>query len=146
MSKNHPKTVELEEENLLKEIQLKAHSRDALYSYIIEKGRALTADDPSNFDHTDRVQGCQSTLLCRVRMSDNRIKLKLYSDALITRGLASIIQAIVDGQLYDEVLRYQPKIFTENGLGEAISAARLQGAGALLLHIKQQIIAALTSR
>jgi cysteine desulfuration protein SufE len=92
----------------------------------------------------ERVHECQTPFFVAVEVGDDgRVALHFDApeEAPTTRGYAGILAAGLDGATVEEVLATPPDFFTAMGLGELISPLRLRGMGAILAHVKRQVVA-----
>jgi len=96
-------------------------------------------------DHPDlleRVEECQSPVFLFVEVDEHRI-VHLYvsapREAPTTRGFASILHQVLDGQAVNDVLAVDDDFPGRLGLDEAVSALRMRGIRAMLYRIKRQV-------
>jgi len=91
----------------------------------------------------ERVHECQTPFFVAAEVDGGRVHLFFDAppEAPTTRGYAGVLKAGLDGATVDEVLETPSDFFTGMGLGEVISPLRLRGMGAILAHIKRQIVA-----
>jgi cysteine desulfuration protein SufE len=96
------------------------------------------ADHP---DLLERVEECQSPVYLFVEVENGvvRIFITAPQEAPTTRGFASILHELLDGQSVDEVLNFDDDFPGTLGLLEAVSALRLRGMGGMLRRIKRQV-------
>jgi cysteine desulfuration protein SufE len=96
-------------------------------------------------DHPDlleRVEECQSPVFLFVEVDDHRIVHLFVSaprEAPTTRGFASILHQVLDGQAVNDVLAVDDDFPGRLGLDEAVSALRMRGIRAMLYRIKRQV-------
>jgi cysteine desulfuration protein SufE len=95
------------------------------------------ADHPDLFE---RVEECQSPVYLFTEIQDGRVRIFLTAprEAPTTRGFASILHSLLDGQLVGDVLSFDDDFPNRLGLREAISALRLRGMAGMLARIKRQ--------
>ena len=94
-------------------------------------------------DHPDlfeRVEECQSPVFLFTEVLEGRVRIFLTApkEAPTTRGFASILHSLLDGQTIEEVLAFDDDFPNRLGLREAISALRLRGMAGMLARIKRQ--------
>jgi cysteine desulfuration protein SufE len=91
----------------------------------------------------ERVHECQTPFFVAAEVDDGRVHVFFDAppEAPTTRGYAGVLKAGLDGATVDEVLETPSDFFTGMGLAELISPLRLRGMGAILAHIKRQIVA-----
>lgn len=91
----------------------------------------------------ERVHECQTPFFLAVEI-DDQDRVTVFFDAPpeapTTRGYAGILAEGLKGATAEDVLATPPDFFTRMGLAELISPLRLRGMGAILAHIKRQIV------
>ena len=95
------------------------------------------ADHPDLFE---RVEECQSPVFLFTEVFEGRVRIFLTApkEAPTTRGFASILHSLLDGQTIEEVLAFDDDFPNRLGLREAISTLRLRGMAGMLARIKRQ--------
>ncbi len=121
---------------------LNLSSWEERYKRIIELGKSLKAfDDKYKIDDL-LVRGCQSQVWLRAYMGDDK---KLYfeadSDAIIVKGLISILIRVYSGHTPDEILEMEPTFINELGLGQHLSPSRANGLRSMVKQIKYYALA-----
>lgn len=99
---------------------------------------ARYADHP---DLLERVEECQSPVYLFVEVTDGIVSLFFTApaEAPTTRGFASILHELLDGQAVPDVLAFDDDYPSKLGLLEAVSALRLRGMSGMLRRIKRQV-------
>lgn len=109
------------------------------YALLIEWGDALPLlnDDEKRDEHL--IAGCQSRvwIVCSLD-ADKRMRFKADSDALITKGIASLFVRIFDGQQPCDVAAAELYFIDRVGLTEHLSPTRSNGLVSMLETIKQK--------
>lgn len=95
-------------------------------------------------DHPDlleRVEECQSPVYLFVEVHEGVAKIYITApqESPTTRGFASILHELLDGQEVAEVLAFDDDFPSTLGLLEAVSALRLRGMAGMLRRIKRQV-------
>jgi cysteine desulfuration protein SufE len=95
-------------------------------------------------DHPDmleRVEECQSPVYLFVEVESGLVNLFFTApaEAPTTRGFASILHELLDGQTVADVLAFDDDYPSRLGLLEAVSALRLRGMSGMLRRIKRQV-------
>ncbi len=103
----------------------------------------LPARYADRHDLLERVHECQTPFFVAVELDGDRVGLVFDAppEAPTTRGYAGVLAEGLSGATVDEVLATPPDFFTGMGLQELISPLRLRGMGAILAHIKRQVVA-----
>ena len=111
------------------------------YAYIIDLGNALPPIDDSLKTPDRLIEGCQSRVWLDARLSpDGRIHFTADSDAIIVKGIISLLVSVLDGHTPDEVLGADLHFIDEIGLSRHLSPTRSNG---LVAMVKQMRIYAL---
>ena len=86
------------------------------------------------------IEGCQSRVWLQADLVDGRVVFCAESDALIVKGLVSLLVKVYSGHTPDEILVAEPYFVEAIGLKEHLSPTRSNG---LLAMIKQMKLYAL---
>jgi cysteine desulfuration protein SufE len=110
------------------------------YEYLIELGRDLMPYDPKyKIDHY-LIDGCQSKVWVYGIKDDELIKYFADSDAIITKGLISLLIRILSNQKPVDIANADLYFIEKTGLNDNISLTRSNGLAAMIKQMK--IIAA----
>ena len=88
------------------------------------------------------VPECQSPLFLHVDAADPanvRLYFSAPAEAPTTRGFASILAAVLDGQPAADILAVPDDFYSDLGLAALISPLRLRGMSAMLTRIKRRL-------
>ena len=86
------------------------------------------------------IEGCQSRVWLQADFVDGKIFFRAESDALIVKGIVSLLIKVYSGHTPDEILDNEPYFVEAIGLKEHLSPTRSNG---LLAMIKQMKLYAL---
>ena len=107
------------------------------YEYIIELGKNLT-DYPEDRKTDDRlVKGCQSRVWIDFEMKEGRIFFNADSDAIITKGIISLLVRVYSGRTSEEILSSDFSIVEQIGLKENLSPTRANGLVSMIQMIRE---------
>lgn len=107
------------------------------YEYLIELGKNL-GDYPEDRKTEDRlIKGCQSRVWLDYRMEDGKIVFNADSDAIITKGIISLIIKIYSGRRPDEIVSSDFSVVDRIGLKENLSPTRANGLVSMIAKIKE---------
>src|SRR6267142_4679971 len=98
-----PNIVETEQE-IISEFAL-FDSWDDKYEYIIDLGKKLPPLDEKYKIDENRVRGCQSTVWLVADYRDGKVFYKAESDAVIVKGLISMLIRVLSGQTPDNIIQ-----------------------------------------
>lgn len=110
------------------------------YQKIIELGKNSPPLPPEEKIAANLVPGCQSLLYLHSTYIDSLIYWKADSDALISKGLASLLVFLYDALPAEAILKSPPIILTKLGLTSSLSPTRAQGLQSLYLKMKQRAL------
>lgn len=107
------------------------------YEYLIELGKSLK-DYPESSKTDDRlIKGCQSRVWLDYKIEDGKIFLNADSDAIITKGIISLLIGIYSGRTAEEILSSEFSVVEKIGLKENLSPTRANGLVSMIAKIKE---------
>ena len=104
------------------------------YNYIIELGKDLPVIDPRHKVRDFLIEGCQSKVWLYPEYNGEVINFSADSDAIITRGIVSLLIKVLSGRTPDEILNSDLYFIDRIGLRQNLSPTRSNG---LLSMVKQ---------
>jgi len=106
------------------------------YEYLIELGKSLDAfpEDKKTEEHL--IKGCQSRVWLDAEKRDGRLYFSADSDAIITRGIISLLVSVYSGQTPEEIAADDFGFVSEIGLKENLSPTRANGLVSMIETIK----------
>lgn len=115
---------------------------EARYRLLIEKGKKLV-DLPEEMKSADAlVKGCQSQVWLHAKLVEgDRMELRADSDALLVRGLVSLLVDVYSGLTPREILNSSPDFLKEIGFDNNLSPSRTNGLAAMLKQIRNYAVA-----
>lgn len=107
------------------------------YAYIIDMGNSLEPL-PESLKTPDRlIEGCQSRVWLDAEPdSAGNINFKADSDAIIVKGIISMLVEVLSGHTPDEILGADLRFIKEIGLAEHLSPTRSNGLLAMLKQMR----------
>ena len=112
------------------------------YAYIIDLGRECPVIDEKDKTESNLIKGCQSRVWLACQSDDeHRLHFRADSDAVITKGIISLLIRAFDGQTADDILASDVHFIDEIGLKEHLSPTRSNGLTAMLKQIKMYALA-----
>lgn len=106
------------------------------YEYLIELGNSLPLIEDEYKTDEHRIHGCQSRVWLRSEYDDGRVFYKADSDAVITKGLISLLIRVLSGQPPEEIARADMGFLQQIGLQEHLSPTRKNGLNAMVQKMK----------
>ena len=107
------------------------------YEYLIELGKNL-GDYPEDRKTEDRlIKGCQSRVWLDYRMEDGKVVFNADSDAIITKGIISLLIKIYSGRRPEEIVSSDFSVVDRIGLKENLSPTRANGLISMIAKIKE---------
>jgi len=111
------------------------------YEYLIELGKALPTYPQDNKKEENLIAGCQSRVWLDVRNDEGVLFFTADSDAIITKGIASLLINVFSGHTPNEILEANSNFIDEIGLKEHLSPTRANGLVSMLKQIKMYAVA-----
>ena len=137
---NESRTIEATENEIVGEFSL-FDSWDEKYEYIIDLGKRLpTLDDQYKKDE-NRVRGCQSTVWLTADYENGKIFYKADSDAVIVKGLISMLIRVLSGQEPDKIINANLDFIKEIGMMSHLAQTRANGLLAMVKQMKNYALA-----
>ncbi len=111
------------------------------YSLIIEMGNSLPALDEKYKVPENLIEGCQSRVWVHANYENGVITFEADSDAIIVKGIISLLIRVLSGQTPDDILNADLYFIDEIGLQEHLSPTRSNGLLAMVKQIKMYALA-----
>ena len=107
------------------------------YEYLIDLGRRLEAF-PEELKTEDRlIKGCQSRVWLDATVEDGRLYFRADSDAIITKGIISLLIGVYSGRTAREIADDDFSFVDRLGLRENLSPTRANGLASMIATIRQ---------
>ena len=87
------------------------------------------------------IEGCQSRVWLQADMVDGKVLFRAESDALIVKGIVSLLIKVYSGHTPDEILSTEPYFVEAIGLKEHLSPTRSNGLVAMIKQMKLYALA-----
>lgn len=137
---NESRTIEATENEIVEEFSL-FDSWDDKYEYIIDLGKRLPALDDQYKKDENRVRGCQSTVWLTADYENGKIFYKADSDAVIVKGLISMLIRVLSGQEPDKIINANLDFIKEIGMMSHLAQTRANGLLAMVKQMKNYALA-----
>lgn len=110
------------------------------YALLIDLGNSLKPLDEKYKTENNLIEGCQSRVWLYAGYEDGKVIFRGESDAVIVKGLVSLLINVLSGHTPDEILNSKLYFIEKIGLKEHLSPTRSNG---LLAMVKQMHLYAL---
>ncbi len=106
------------------------------YEYLIELGKSLPIIKESSKSDTNLIKGCQSKVWLAADYIDGKIFFTADSDAIITKGIISLLIRVFSGRAPQEIIDADLGFIKEIGLQDNLSPTRSNGLVSMIKQIK----------
>ena len=107
------------------------------YEYLIELGKGLEALPEDKKTENNLIKGCQSRVWLDSELKDGRLYFSADSDAIITKGIISLLVNIYSGSTPEEIVADDFGFVEEIRLRENLSPTRAGGLASMIQTIKK---------
>ena len=128
---------------LLDEFALFEEQRDKV-EYILDLGKQLPPLAEQHKTEANKVRGCQSQVWLVAQPEADRVHLTADSDAILVKGLITLLLRLYDRRSPREILDNPPEVLEQIGLSRFLTPGRANGLYAMVGRIRQ-VAQALTS-
>ena len=112
------------------------------YEYIIDLGKSLDSFPESSKTDEKLIKGCQSRVWLDWKTEDGKLYFQADSDAIITRGIISLLIRIYSGRTPGEILASDFSVVEKIGLKQNLSPTRANGLLSMIDTIRSAAEAA----
>ena len=107
------------------------------YEYLIELGKNLESYPEEKKTDDKLIKGCQSRVWLDWKIDDGKISFIADSDAIITKGIISLLISVYSGRTPEEIAGDDFGFISEIGLKENLSPTRANGLVSMIERIKE---------
>jgi len=111
------------------------------YEYIIDIGKKLEPLEDKYKIGENIIKGCQSTVWLTSEFKDGKVFFKADSDAVIVKGLVSMLIKVLSGHEPDKILEAKLDFIREIGMMTHLAQTRSNGLLAMVKQIKNYALA-----
>ncbi len=111
------------------------------YAYLIDLGRDCPQIDEADKTEQNLIRGCQSRVWLSCQYTDGRLHFRADSDAVITRGIISLLIRVLDNHTPQEILDADLAFIDAIGLREHLSPTRSNGLTSMVKQMKMYALA-----
>lgn len=128
-------TIKEVEQQIVEEFSIFTDWMDK-YEYLIELGKSLPIIKESEKLEGNLIKGCQSRVWLNAEFKDGLIHFTADSDAIITKGIISLLVRVFSGRTPKEIIDADLNFLNEIGLQENLSPTRANGLLSMIKQIK----------
>jgi len=106
------------------------------YDHLIGLGKTLPLIDPEFKTDQHIIKGCQSKVWLRAEQQDGRVYFSADSDAIITKGIVSVLIRAFSGLSAQDIVNAPTDFIKEIGLNDHLSPTRANGLVSMIKQMK----------
>jgi cysteine desulfuration protein SufE len=106
------------------------------YDHLIGLGKTLPLIDPEFKTDQHIIKGCQSKVWLRAEQLDGRVYFSADSDAIITKGIVSVLIRAFSGLSAQDIVNAPTDFIKEIGLNDHLSPTRANGLVSMIKQMK----------
>ena len=129
-------TLEERKQEVIEEFSLYDEWLDK-YEYLIELGKSLEAFPEEKKTEDRLIKGCQSRVWLDAELRDGRLYFQADSDAIITRGIISLLIGVYSGETPEAIAADDFGFVSQIGLKDNLSPTRANGLVSMIETIKK---------
>lgn len=111
------------------------------YNYLIELGRECPIIEEKDKKENNLIKGCQSRVWVSAEMVDGKMLIKADSDAVITKGIVTLLLRVFNNQTPKDVYESELYFIDRIGLSTHLSPTRSNGLLSMVKQIKLYALA-----
>lgn len=111
------------------------------YDYIIQLGKELPLIDEQYKKDEYIIKGCQSKVWLHPEFKDGKIYFTADSDAVITKGLVSLMVKVLSGHSPEQIANTELYFIDRIGLKDHLSPTRANGLLSMVKQMKMYAVA-----
>jgi cysteine desulfuration protein SufE len=111
------------------------------YQLLIDLGNEQEPLAPEYKNDQNLIDGCQSRVWLQADLVDGKVEFQAESDALIVKGIVSLLIKVVSGHTAEEIADADLYFVEEIGLKEHLSPTRSNGLVAMIKQMRLYALA-----
>jgi cysteine desulfuration protein SufE len=111
------------------------------YEYIIDLGKKLPELDEQHKTDDNIIKGCQSVVWLHSRLEDGKVYFEGDSQAIIVKGLVSMLLKVLSGHTPNEILEADLYFINKTGLTSHLAQTRSNGLASMVKQMKAYALA-----
>ena len=108
------------------------------YEYLIDLGKNLQSYPEDRRTEENLIKGCQSRVWLDSDFDGERLWFNADSDAIITKGIISLLISVYSGRKPEEILSSDSSFIEKIGLRENLSPTRANGLVSMIETIRRR--------
>ncbi|SHN23106.1 SufE family protein [Chitinophaga sp. CF418] len=133
-------TIKEKQDELISDFSFMENWMDK-YEHIIQLGKELPLIDEKYKTPDHLIKGCQSQVWLHTDMQDGKLIFTADSDAVITKGLVSLMITVFSGHTPKEIAASEIYFIDAIGLSSHLSPTRSNGLLSMLKQVKLYAVA-----
>ncbi|WP_247231779.1 SufE family protein [Telluribacter sp. SYSU D00476] len=133
-------TINERQDELIEDFEL-FDEWESKYEYIIDLGKQFPPLEEQYKTEENIIKGCQSKVWLHAYMQDNKLMFEADSDAIIVRGLVSMLVKVLSGHTPEEIAKSDLYFMERIGLHQHLAQTRSNGLASMLKQMKAYAIA-----
>lgn len=133
-------TINETQDQIIEEFELFDDWADK-YEYIIDLGKKLPPLDDQYKTDENIIKGCQSRVWLHAYLDGDLLRFEADSDAIIVKGLISILVRTLSGHTPDEIASADVYVLEKVGLQQHLAQTRSNGLASMLKQMKTYAVA-----
>ncbi|NII24207.1 SufE family protein [Pseudoflavitalea sp. X16] len=115
--------------------------RNEKYEYIIQLGKELPLIEEAYKKDENLIRGCQAKVWLHADFRDGRVHFTADSDAIITKGLVSMVVRVLSGHTPGAIAQAELYFVDKIGLQGILSVTRSNGLLSMIKQMKLYAVA-----
>ena len=111
------------------------------YQLLIDLGNEQAPLDPKYKNDQNIIEGCQSRVWLQADMVDGKVIFQAESDALIVKGIITLLIKVLSGHTPSEILASDLHFIEQIGLKEHLSPTRSNGLVSMVKQMRMYALA-----
>lgn len=128
-------TINEKQEKVIEEFSMFDDWMDK-YAYLIELGKEMPLIDEKFKTNQYLISGCQSRVWLHAELQDEKMILTADSDAVITKGIVSLLIQVLSNQKPQDILKAKLVFPEKIGLQDHLSPTRANGLQSMIKQIQ----------
>lgn len=133
-------TINEKQDNIIEEFSVFDDWMDK-YALLIDLGNSLAPLDDKYKTESNLIEGCQSRVWLQADLEEGKITFRAESDAVIVKGIVSLLINILSGHTPKEILDADLYFIDKIGLKEHLSPTRSNGLVSMVKQMRMYALA-----